>query len=119
MNRNEFKCIDFFNRYIIEEIVYKDEGNNNIVPVKIFSRSTLGDKFKSDDIISINRPSFNENLKYVREKEEKIIEDDIFQWLDVKINDNPAVNLLDEWSTKDINEFAQVIKSFLLERRIM
>ena len=48
---------------IIEEIVYKDDGEN-IVPVKVFSRSTLGSKFKSDDVISINRPSFNENIKY-------------------------------------------------------
>ncbi|WP_300365300.1 hypothetical protein [Brachyspira sp.] len=119
MEKLTFKCTDFFNRYIIEEIVYKEDSDNNIIPVKIFSRSTLGDKFKSDDIITINRPSFNENLKYVREKEEKIIDDDIFQWLDVRINDNYAVNLLDEWSTKDINEFAQVVKSFLLERRIM
>ncbi|WP_295156376.1 hypothetical protein [uncultured Brachyspira sp.] len=118
MQKIEFKCEDFFNRYIIEEIVYKDDGKN-IVPVKIFSRSTLGNKFQSDDIITINRPSFNENLKYVREKEKQIIDDDIFQWLDVRINDNTASNLLDEWSTKDINEFAQVIKSFLLERRIM
>ena len=118
MEKLEFKCVDFFNRYIIEEIVYKDDGEN-IVPVKIFSRSTLGNKFNGDDIISINRPSFNENIKYVREKEEKIIDDDIFKWLDVKINNNSAVSLLDEWSTKDINEFAHVIKSFLLERRIM
>ncbi|MDA0049199.1 hypothetical protein OFR41_08325 [Brachyspira hyodysenteriae] len=79
----------------------------------------MGNKFKSDDVISINRPSFNENIKYVREKEEKIIDDDIFKWLDVRINNNLATSLLDEWSTKDINEFAQVIKSFLLERRIM
>ena len=118
MEKLEFKCVDFFNRYIIEEIVYKDDGEN-IVPVKVFSRSTLGNKFKSDDVISINRTSFNENIKYVREKEEKIIDDDIFKWLDVKINNNSEVSLLDEWSTKDINEFAQVIKSFLLERRIM
>ena len=118
MEKLEFKCIDFFNRYIVEEIVYKDDGEN-IVPVKVFSRSTLENKFKSDDVISINRPSFNENIKYVREKEEKIIDDDIFKWLDVRINNNLATSLLDEWSTKDINEFAQVIKSFLLERRIM
>ena len=118
MEKLEFKCNDFFNRYIVEEIVYKDDGEN-IVPVKVFSRSTLGSKFKSNDVISINRPSFNENIKYVREKEEKIIDDDIFKWLDVRINGTLAVSLLDEWSTKDINEFAQVIKSFLLERRIM
>ncbi|PTY39243.1 hypothetical protein [Brachyspira hampsonii] len=118
MEKLEFKCIEFFNRYIIEEIVYKDDGEN-IVPVKVLSRSTLGSKFKNDDVISINRPSFNENLKYVREKEEKIIDDDIFKWLDVRINNSLATSLLDEWSTKDINEFAQVIKSFLLERRIM
>ncbi len=72
MEKLEFKCVDFFNRYIIEEIVYKDDGEN-IVPVKVFSRSTLGNKFKSDDVISINRPSFNENIKYVREKEEKLL----------------------------------------------
>ena len=99
MEKLEFKCVDFFNRYIVEEIVYKDDGEN-IAPVKVFSRSTLGNKFKSDDVISINRPSFNENIKY-------------------RINNNLATSLLDEWSTKDINEFAQVIKSFLLERRIM
>ncbi|WP_295160391.1 hypothetical protein [uncultured Brachyspira sp.] len=118
MEKLNFKCMDFFSRYIIEEIVYKEDGES-IIPVKIFSRSTLGDRFKSGDTISINRPSFNENIKYVREKEEKIIDDDIFKWLDVRINDNSASSLLDEWSTKDINEFAQVIKSFLLERRIM
>ena len=72
MEKLEFKCVDFFNRYIIEEIDYKDDGEN-IVPVKVFSRSTLGNKFKSDDVISINRPSFNENIKYVREKEEKLL----------------------------------------------
>ena len=33
MEKLEFKCVDFFNRYIIEEIVYKDDGEN-IVPVK-------------------------------------------------------------------------------------
>ena len=72
MEKLEFKCVDFFNRYIVEEIVYKDDGEN-VVPVKVFSRSTLGNKFKSDDVISINRPSFNENIKYVREKEEKLL----------------------------------------------
>lgn len=119
MQKCEFKCIDFFKRYIIEEIVYRENNQKEIIAVKILSRSTLGNKFSNDDIITINRPSFNENIKYVREKESKIIDDDIFKWLDVRINNKLASNLLDEWSTKDINEFAQVIKSFLLERRIM
>ena len=79
----------------------------------------MTEKFSEADIISINRPSFSENIKYVREKEEKIIKDDIFKWLDVRINGTLAVSLLDKWGVKDINEFAQVIKSFLLDREIL
>ena len=79
MQKNTFKCKEFFNRYIVEETVYKEADNNELMPIKIYSRSTLGEKF----------------------------------------NDELATSLLDKWSTKDINEFAQVIKSFLLERRAL
>lgn len=117
MEQNTFKCIDFFNRYIVEEVVYKETENNNYMPIKVYSRSTLGNKFNEDDTISINRPTFKENLDYVQAGEKN--DEDIFNWLKVKINNNDARYLLEKWSTKDINEFAQVIKSFLLERRVI
>ncbi|CCG58087.1 putative VSH-1 protein OrfE [Brachyspira pilosicoli WesB] len=119
MQKNNFKCKEFFNRYIVEETVYKEADNNELMPIKIYSRSTLGDKFNDEDIITINRPTFRENLDYVKDKENNNTDDDIFVWLDVRINDELATSLLDKWSTKDINEFAQVIKSFLLERRAL
>ena len=53
---------------------------------------------------------------YEMNKVDNKTDDDIFKWLDIKINDSSATYLLDEWTTRDINEFAQVVKSFLLER---
>ena len=116
MQTNTFSCKDFFNKYIIEETFYKEIENNRFIPTKVYSRSTLGKKFLETDTITINRPTFNENIDYVKNRENNKTDDDIFKWLDIKINNDSATYLLDEWTTKDINEFAQVVKSFLLER---